>query len=268
MSNSSSVPSASVQVPRRVGDLRETPSLKTFPPPSPITGRALITASNLHKSYHKNKLEVPVLCGVDFAAAEGQLTAIIGQSGSGKSTLLHLMATLDKPDQGEVCFDDHRIDNLPRRERDVFRNRQIGMIFQFYHLLPELSMLENVLAPSMIAHGFWSYLRHRRAIVQRAKELLDLVGLSHRMNHRPSELSGGEMQRTAIARALVTDPKLLLADEPTGNLDQETGEGILQLIRKLNREEGLTVVMVTHDDAIAKECDRVVRLKKGRVEQA
>jgi lipoprotein-releasing system ATP-binding protein len=267
MSNSSIVPSATVQVPRRVADQRDTPVLKTFPPPIPAAGKSLISAVNLHKSYHKNKLEVPVLCGVDFAASEGQLTAIIGQSGSGKSTLLHLMATLDKPDQGEVYFDDQRIDNLPRRDRDVFRNRQIGMIFQFYHLLPELSMLENVLSPAMIANGFLRYIRNRKAIVQRAKDLLDLVGLSHRMNHRPNELSGGEMQRTAIARALVTDPKLLLADEPTGNLDQETGEGILQLIRRLNREEGLTVVMVTHDDAIAKQCDRVVRLKKGRVEQ-
>jgi lipoprotein-releasing system ATP-binding protein len=243
------------------------PSLKAFPPTVPANGRKLIQATNLFKSYRKKKLEVPVLCGVDFAASEGQITAIIGQSGSGKSTLLHLLATLDKPDQGEVHFADERIDNLSRRQRDLFRNQQIGMIFQFYHLLPELSMLENVMAPCMIGRSLFGYLASRRSLIERAKELLDMVGLSHRMHHRPNELSGGEMQRTAIARALVTEPKLLLADEPTGNLDQETGEGILALIRRLNRDEGLTVVMVTHDDSIAQSCDHVVRLKKGRVEQ-
>jgi lipoprotein-releasing system ATP-binding protein len=140
------------------------------------------------------------------------------------------------------------------------------MIFQFYHLLPELSTLENVLAPQMIGAGIWGYLRQRKTLKTKAKEILEMVGLGHRLNHKPNELSGGEMQRTAIARALVTQPRLLLADEPTGNLDQETGAGVLDIIERVNREEGLTVVMVTHDESIAQRCDRVVRLVRGRVE--
>ena len=140
------------------------------------------------------------------------------------------------------------------------------MIFQFYHLLPELTLLENVIAPAMIGQSIISYFRNRRAIIERAKELTDMVGLSHRLHHKPCELSGGEMQRTAIARALVTSPKLLLADEPTGNLDQESGHSILQLMRDLNRDSGLTIIMVTHDENIAQQCDALVRLKGGRLE--
>jgi lipoprotein-releasing system ATP-binding protein len=139
------------------------------------------------------------------------------------------------------------------------------MIFQFYHLLPELSALENVLAPIMIRYGVWNYYRHRRQHVERAKELLNLVGLGHRLTHKPRELSGGEMQRAAIARALIAHPRLLLADEPTGNLDQKTGGEILTLLRRLNAEQGLTIVMVTHDQAIARQADRTVRLVEGQV---
>jgi lipoprotein-releasing system ATP-binding protein len=141
------------------------------------------------------------------------------------------------------------------------------MIFQFYHLLPELTLLENVLAPAMITHGLFSYLRNRKLVVQRAKDLIDMVGLSHRMKHRPRELSGGEMQRTAIARALIANPSLLLADEPTGNLDHESGQIILRILRQLNQDHGLTIVMVTHDESIAQQCDSVVRLKDGKVER-
>lgn len=227
----------------------------------------MITATGLFKSYRKHKTAVPVLKGVDFVAARGRVTAIIGQSGSGKSTLLHLLGTLDRPDSGEIAFDGQRIDCLSSRDRDAFRNHQLGMIFQFYHLLPELTLLENVLAPAMIGHGLLSYVKNRRAILDRAKHLIDLVGLSHRMKHRPRELSGGEMQRTAIARALISNPSLLLADEPTGNLDHESGQSILQILRQLNREHGLTIVMVTHDESIAQQCDSVVRLKDGKVER-
>ncbi len=242
------------------------PKLRAFP--SNLNDRSPISvaAEGLHKIYKKNRIAVPVLKGVDFAAEQGKITAIIGQSGSGKSTLLHLLATLDHPDEGEICFEGNRIDNLPRAERDRFRNRQLGMIFQFYHLLPELSTLENVLAPQMIGAGIWGYWRQRKTLTTRAKEILEMVGLGHRLNHKPNELSGGEMQRTAIARALVTKPRLLLADEPTGNLDQETGAGVLDIIERVNREEGLTVVMVTHDESIARRCDRIVRLVCGRVE--
>jgi lipoprotein-releasing system ATP-binding protein len=222
---------------------------------------------DLHKSYHKGAIEVPVLRGVSMSVERGEFLAIVGQSGSGKSTLLHLLGTLDAPDSGEVYYAGQRIDNRPAAARDTLRNQQFGMIFQFYHLLPELSTLENVLTPLMIAHGAWSYLRHRRQHRARAQELLELVGLSHRLKHRPRELSGGEMQRAAIARALVAEPDLLLADEPTGNLDQATGQEIIRILRTLNQQRNLTIVMVSHDRAIADQADRIVRLANGRIEE-
>jgi lipoprotein-releasing system ATP-binding protein len=166
-----------------------------------------------------------------------------------------------------VYYAGQRIDNQPAAARDRLRNRQFGMIFQFYHLLPELSTLENVLAPLMITHSVWSYLRHRREHRARAEDLLEMVGLSHRLKHCPRELSGGEMQRAAIARALVVEPDLLLADEPTGNLDQATGQEIIRILRTLNHERNLTIVMVTHDRAIADQADRIVRLANGRTEE-
>ena len=221
---------------------------------------------DLHKSYRKGPFEVPVLRGVSMSVRRGEFLAIVGPSGCGKSTLLHLLGTLDAPDRGEIHYAGRRIDNLPAAGRDALRNRQFGMIFQFYHLLPELSTLENVLMPLMITHGVWSYLRHRRRHARRAKELLEMVGLSHRLRHRPRELSGGEMQRVAIARALVAQPDLLLADEPTGNLDQASGQEVIQILRTLNRQQNLTIVMVTHDRAIADQADRIVRLAGGRIE--
>ncbi len=235
--------------------------------PSVEERKSIVVARDVTKSYRRSKTIVPVLKGVDFSAERGKITAIVGQSGSGKSTLLHLLGTLDRPDSGEIDFDGQRTDNLPARKRDAFRNQQLGMIFQFYHLLPELTLLENVIAPAMIGRSVVSYFRNRASIIKRAKDLTDLVGLSHRLHHKPCELSGGEMQRTAIARALITDPKLLLADEPTGNLDQESGQSILQLMRDLNRDTGLTIVMVTHDENIAQQCDALVRLKGGKVER-
>jgi len=227
----------------------------------------IVNALGVAKSYRRHKTSVEVLKGVDFAAEQGKMTAIVGQSGSGKSTLLHLLGTLDRPDSGEIHFANQRIDNLPAKKRDAFRNQQLGMIFQFYHLLPELTLLENVIAPAMIGRSILSYFRHRSDILQRAKALAEMVGLSHRLHHKPNQLSGGEMQRTAIARALITGPKLLLADEPTGNLDQESGQSILHLLRNLNEETGLTIVMVTHDENVAGQCDALVRLKGGKVER-
>jgi lipoprotein-releasing system ATP-binding protein len=219
----------------------------------------------LAKSYRKGPLAVPVLKGVDFHVRQGEFVAVVGQSGCGKSTLLHLLGTLDAPDAGQIHFEGRRIDNLDLRGRDQLRNQHIGMIFQFYHLLPELSALENVLAPIMIRYGVLSYFRNKRGHTERAAKLLQMVGLSHRLTHKPRELSGGEMQRAAIARALIAQPKLLLADEPTGNLDQKTGGEILNLLRALNRQQGLTIVMVTHDQAIARQADRVVALANGVV---
>jgi lipoprotein-releasing system ATP-binding protein len=222
---------------------------------------------DLYKSYRKGAVEVPVLRGVSMGVHQGEFLAIVGQSGCGKSTLLHLLGTLDAPDQGEIHYGGQRIDNLPARARDYLRNRRFGMIFQFYHLLPELTTLENVLAPLMIADGMLSYVRHRAEHRTRAKELIEMVGLSHRLKHRPRELSGGEMQRAAIARALVAKPDLLLADEPTGNLDSATGQEIIRILRDLNVSNKLTIVMVTHDHAIAEQADRIVRLANGRIEE-
>ncbi|MCC9606853.1 ABC transporter ATP-binding protein [Blastopirellula sp. JC732] len=235
--------------------------------PSKKKKKPLLETKNLHKSYRKGRLTIPVLRGVDFAAEEGKITTIIGQSGSGKSTLLHLMGTLDSPDSGEINFANTRIDKLSIRQRDALRSRAFGMIFQFYHLLPELTTLENVLTPIMISHGMWSYWAARKKFRKRAEELLEMVGLGHRITHKPRELSGGEMQRTAIARALIAQPRILLADEPTGNLDEQTGGEIMEILKRLNREQNLTIVMVTHDNAIAAQGHEVIRLTGGRVEK-
>jgi len=220
----------------------------------------------LFKSYQKGTLGIPVLQGIDMQVNKGEFLSIVGQSGCGKSTLLHLLGTLDQPDAGEVYFEGNRIDDLPGRSRDLLRNRHFGMIFQFYHLLPELSTLENVLAPALISESTLGYWMNRKRYRQRAKDLLDMVGLSHRMKHRPRELSGGEMQRAAIARALLAEPRVLLADEPTGNLDQGTGEQIMETLRELNQQQKLTIVMVTHDSWIAEQADRIVRLVEGRIQ--
>jgi lipoprotein-releasing system ATP-binding protein len=226
-----------------------------------------LSAHGLHKSYRKGKNEVPVLHGVDLDVERGEMVAVVGSSGSGKSTLLHLLGLLDAPDSGEVLLDANRIDNLAEGKRDELRNGTFGFIFQFYHLLPELSALENVLMPQLIGHGLWSYWRERGRLKQEGKDLLDRVGLGHRLTHLPSELSGGEMQRAAIARALAGRPKVLLADEPTGNLDAANGQAVLELLRDLNRERGLTMILVTHDMQIAQQTDRVVRLVEGRIEE-
>lgn len=234
-------------------------------PPLSIKRQALMSVADLYKSYRKGKLEVPVLKGVELEIQEGAFTAIIGQSGSGKSTLLHLLATLDAPDRGEIYYQDQRIDNLSARKKDRIRNRDFGMIFQFYHLLPELTTLENVLVPQMIRDSAWSYWINRSAYLKRGTELLELVGLGHRIHHKPNQLSGGEMQRTAIARALVSRPRILLADEPTGNLDAENGEEVMQTLNQLRKNENLTVVMVTHDNSLAKTADHVIQLVNGKV---
>jgi lipoprotein-releasing system ATP-binding protein len=226
-----------------------------------------LTAVGLEKSYRKGKIRVPVLGGLDLEAEHGEFVAIVGASGSGKSTLLHVLGLLDAPDAGTVHLDGRRIDDLPDRRRDELRNRTFGFIFQFYHLLPELSALENVMMPQLIRHGPWSFVAARRRLRREAAALLERVGLGHRLDHLPTELSGGEMQRAAIARALAGGPALLLADEPTGNLDAASGLGILDLLRDLNRERGLTMMLVTHDAQIAQQADRIVRLAEGRVEE-
>src|SRR5262245_20089289 len=228
----------------------------------------MLTAVNLHKTYRKHAVSCQVLRGLDLEVQRGEFLSIVGQSGSGKSTLLHLLGLLDKPNEGCVRLEGERIDDLKAGERDRLRNGTFGFIFQFYHLLPELTALENVLMPEMIRHGVLGWLGGRRALRRKAEELLERVQLSHRLRHRPRELSGGEMQRAAIARALINGPRVLLADEPTGNLDEDTGRQIMSLLHDLNRQEGLTVVMVTHNRDLAAGTDRVVRLTAGRVEDA
>ncbi len=228
----------------------------------------LLAAINIHKTYRKHAIEVPVLTGVDLEVFAGEFLSVVGSSGSGKSTLLHLLGTLDKPDDGRILLNAERIDNQPAEQRDRLRNQTFGFIFQFYHLLPELTTLENVLMPKMIAQSVRGWFRERRTLKQYATELLDRVGLGHRLHHKPRELSGGEMQRAAIARALINRPRILLADEPTGNLDADKGIEIIRLLRDLNRQEQLTIIMVTHNMEIVSNTDRVVRLAKGRVSVA
>jgi lipoprotein-releasing system ATP-binding protein len=225
----------------------------------------MLVAENLHKTYRRHAVQVRVLNGLNLEVKSGEFLSVVGASGSGKSTLLHLLGTLDAPDSGEIRLDGRRIDNLPGRDRDLLRNRTFGYIFQFYHLLPELSAFDNVLMPAYIAHSTLGWWQSRGKWRKRAEELLHKVGLGHRMWHKPRELSGGELQRAAVARALLTHPRVLLADEPTGNLDQDTGVEIVRLLRDLNREEGVTIVMVTHNMDIVSVTDRVVKMVGGVV---
>ena len=227
----------------------------------------ILRVRNLCKSYRSGDTRLDVLRGVDFDLAAGEFVSVVGQSGSGKSTLLHLMGLLDAADAGEVVLAGTRIAGLPAARRDRLRNTCVGMVFQSYYLLPELDALENVMAPLMVRHGIFEWLTVRSAVRARARELLDRFGLGGRLHHHPRQLSGGEMQRVAIARALVTQPQVLLADEPTGNLDETTGAGILDTLCELNRADGLSIVLVTHDPVVARRADRIVRLAAGRVDE-
>jgi putative ABC transport system ATP-binding protein len=218
-----------------------------------------ITARDLTKVYGRDATEVRALDGVDFDVARGEFVAIMGPSGSGKSTLLHVIGALEPATSGTVALEGERYDGLDDDELTRLRRERMGFVFQFFNLLPSLSALENVLLPALIAR------RATEEVRTRAGELLRRVGLSDRAGHTPGELSGGEQQRVSIARALLLSPHLVLADEPTGNLDSRAGAGILTLLRELNRDEGVTVVMVTHDPSAAAIADRIVFLRDGRV---
>ncbi|MCU0705007.1 MAG: ABC transporter ATP-binding protein [Fimbriiglobus sp.] len=224
----------------------------------------MLIADTIHKTYRKHRVAVPVLTGASLAVHPGEFVSVVGASGSGKSTFLHLLGCLDVPDAGIVSLDGQRIDHLTGRDRDRLRNTTFGYVFQFYHLLPELSALDNVLMPAYIAEGVLSWWGKRAAWRKRAMGLLERVGLGQRWRHKPREMSGGEMQRAAIARSLLMNPRFLLADEPTGNLDSETGDTIVKLLRTLNRDEKVTVVMVTHNLELARGTDRVVRMQGGK----
>ncbi|MDZ4828710.1 MAG: ABC transporter ATP-binding protein [Phycisphaerae bacterium] len=225
----------------------------------------LLEGNNLCKTYRMGRVDVPVLRNASISVNAGEWVAVLGSSGSGKSTLLHLLGGLDRPDadSGTLMFDGELVSGLGAGALNRYRNRKVGFVFQFYHLLPELAVLDNAMLPAMIGRSPFS-LFTRGSKRKRALELLDAFGLSHRLTHRPNELSGGERQRVAIARALVNDPEVLLADEPTGNLDAKTGGEILDVVRALH-VKGLTIVMVTHDPAIAAQADRRVALVDGAI---
>jgi len=225
----------------------------------------ILKGEGLHKSYRMGATEVKVLKGVNLNVKKGEFVAIIGASGSGKSTLLHILGALDKPTRGVVTFEKRDLSRLRAGELNRLRNRMVGFVFQFYHLLDELTVLENVFLPAMTGRSIIGWLACRRQAKNRAKELLAQLGLAERTKHKPYQLSGGERQRVAIGRALMNEPRLLLADEPTGNLDSATGNGILEVLEKLNKA-GQTVVMVTHDERIAQRAGRIVTLVDGKIE--
>jgi ABC-type lipoprotein export system ATPase subunit len=208
--------------------------------------------------------EVSVLRGVDLAVKKGEFLAIVGASGSGKSTLLHILGALDSPDKGTVRVEGRDLSRFTGGELNAFRNRMVGFVFQFYHLLDELNVLENVFLPAMMSQGVLWWLVNRGRVKKRARELLVELGLAERARHKPYQLSGGERQRVAIGRALMNEPKLLLVDEPTGNLDSATGNAILGIFEKLNKA-GQTIVMVTHDERIARRAGRIMTLADGKI---
>ena len=212
----------------------------------------------LSKTYRNAEVPVLVFSGLDLAVEKGEMLAVVGPSGIGKSTLLHLLGGLDRPDSGSVRVDDRELTHLPADELARFRNRNVGFVFQFHHHLPEFTAQEKVAMPGWIGR------MNREAALTRAAELLSELGLEARSRHFPNQLSGGEQQRVAIARALLADPVLFLADEPTGNLDQQTSEKVFDLMRECHNKRGLTSIIVTHNPELAKRCDRVFEMKAQR----
>jgi lipoprotein-releasing system ATP-binding protein len=222
----------------------------------------LIEAREVHKSYWLGEKEIHVLRGASFSLQGGEMASLVGPSGVGKSTFLHVIGTLDPPTQGEVLFDGRAASIMGEEELANFRNRSVGFVFQFHYLLPEFTALQNASMPGLINR------MSRDEAENAAEEMLKVVGLAHRLDHKPGELSGGEQQRVALARALVLKPRLLLADEPTGNLDEATGEGIHQLLVELNQRLGIAAIVVTHNPRLAERMPRRLRLHEGLVVDA
>lgn len=220
--------------------------------------KEILKLENVEKKYSGGVEELHIINNLTFSVEEGEFISILGRSGSGKSTLLNIMGLLDKVDGGKIFIDGQEVDRLSEEERDRIKNQMIGFVFQFHYLLPEFTALENVMLPALLNN-----FSERAEVEKRAKELLDKVGLSARENHKPSQLSGGEKQRVAIARALINSPKILLADEPTGNLDEETSEMIFKILKDINKNEKQTIIVVTHSKDLAEISDKQLYLKKG-----
>ncbi|MBU0700417.1 ABC transporter ATP-binding protein [bacterium] len=217
----------------------------------------LISTSNLHKSYQLAKESIPVLNGINIEVTQGEIVAIVGSSGAGKSTLLHILGGLDVPTEGSVLF--RGKDIFDKNDLEQYRSRTIGFVFQFHHLMSEFTAMENVMMPALIKRVPQKQSR------EEAKQILRDVGLANRLNHMPSQLSGGEQQRVAIARALINEPDLILADEPTGNLDSHTGEGVFQMLEDIVRKKNKTMIIVTHNEKLSERADRIIRLIDGMV---
>ena len=224
----------------------------------------LIELRDIHKTYHLGEIDLPVLKGVSLNISRGELVALMGASGSGKSTLMNILGCLDHPTSGKYWLDDREITWLTATERARLRNRVIGFVFQSFNLLPRTTALENVLMPLTYTKENLNEYQKK----QRAAELLQKVGLADRLEHQPSQLSGGEQQRVAIARSLVNQPRVLLADEPTGNLDSRTSEEILDMFQQFNSKDGITVILVTHDPGVAKHAQRIIHIKDGLIESS
>ena len=223
----------------------------------------LIEVRDVHKTYHLGEVELPVLLGVSLKIARGEFVSLMGVSGSGKSTLMNILGCLDHPTSGEYWLDGHEVSGLTAKEQAQLRNRMIGFVFQAFNLLPRTTALENVRLPLTYTRENLS----EHQMKMRAVELLEKVGLADRADHQPSQLSGGQQQRVAIARSLVNNPQVLLADEPTGNLDSRTSAELLQMFQQLNRSDGLTLILVTHDPGVAQHAQRIIYIKDGVIEK-
>ncbi len=221
----------------------------------------MLEAHNVHKIYNQGGNKLHILKGINLSVREGDVLSIVGPSGAGKSTLLHILGALDRPSEGKIVLDGEDLYQLNDRQRSSLRNRKIGFVFQFYHLLPELTALENVILPALVKGD----LRNPASLETKGLDLLDRVGLGKRASHRPNQLSGGEQQRCAIARSLINDPKIVFCDEPTGNLDSETGREIIELLMNLNTKNKQTLVIVTHDEQIARLSHKTIYMRDGRL---
>ena len=232
-----------------------------------MNDETILTAAGISKTFYTGGVELRILKGVDLRVKKGEILAVHGSSGAGKSTLLHILGLLDKPDDGSVTLDGKELYKLDGREQARIRSMEIGFVFQFYHLLPDLTARENAMLPMMVSETAISWSRARSEAHSKAEHYLKLVGLGGRLEHRPFQLSGGERQRVAIARALVNSPKIVFCDEPTGNLDADTSREVQALLWELRDELGSTFVIVTHDEQVARLADRVVKLVDGKIAQ-